>query len=117
MGIKNYILFSMAIATCILSATMDLEATIYGSISGGVLAEDTGRGLEGVKIRLVDADLDSRVALIHTINPNDEGEFSFIGVPPGLYRVTAEDFSLETDSRQEWKALQEALTIHFEPRQ
>jgi len=72
--------------TTSLFITIDLEAKIYGSISGKVLGEDTGKGIKGVIVRLVKTDEYGQHNVVRKKCITDkEGKFLFTRVRASIY--------------------------------
>jgi len=83
-GFVILFLLILAIGTTSLFIPKDLNATIYGTIEGRVIAEDTGEGLKGVEVYLTEAKYGAQCGRAVT---DENGYFKIGMVKEGLYKL------------------------------
>src|SRR5579864_411735 len=80
--------FLLAVAICtaavFLSAPLARgQSTAVGSISGQI-TDPTGAAVVGAAVRITDVSINTS----QTTSSNEVGRYSFVSVPPGVYRLT-----------------------------
>jgi hypothetical protein len=95
---------------CGIGNAVDYEAVRpeASRLSGYAIDEDTGKGISGIKIELMDATSHSKVG--ETVSGRN-GDFAFHDLPPGRYRVQASKYAYEPTEISEFLVPRENVTI------
>lgn len=80
---RRILLLAIVFVFLLFSFHNSLFSTVYGSIYGKVIDEETGKGVKGVKISLFQPGFDFTI----TAETNENGEFIFPEVIPGRCRI------------------------------
>lgn len=80
---RKILLLAIGFLFLLFSFQKSVWSTVYGSISGKVIDEQTGKGVKGVKISLFQPGSDFTI----TAETNENGEFVFSEVIPGRCRI------------------------------
>lgn len=84
LGVCTLVLVCLAVLSCAFSSSA-LAQVNTASLSGAV-TDPQGRAVAGAKVAVTSTATD----LSRTLAADDEGRFTFIGLPPGRYRMTVD---------------------------